>query len=87
MFQHLNFDATMKRHTFGGNVVCPQENPRIASGNQMPPFDFKNEVLIHLLRTDLTVWLASADQDTVTDLPCFGRGVRNTPVIEVTAVE
>ena len=49
ILQNLHFNATMKRHSAGGDVIGPNEHSRVASRHHVPPFQFHDEILIHPL--------------------------------------
>ena len=87
ILQDLHFHASMKRYTFGCNVISPDKDPRIAARDHMSPFHFHDEVLVHLFGANLADWFASALEHSVFEAPGFRRSIRQHPAIEIFAIE
>ena len=85
--EHLHLDTAMEGHTLGGDVVRPDEDPRVAPRHQVTPLELEHEVLVHARGAQLPGGLAGAVQDATARDPGGGCRVDPGPTRQAQAVE
>jgi hypothetical protein len=88
VLENLDFNSFDEGLSPCGNVVRPDKDAGIPFGNEMPPFEFEDEVLIHAIRADFPDRFSRAGEVSLfREAPGGGGSVHDDPTAEILSVQ